>query len=83
MTGKSVRLSFTTDEELIGGIVTRIGSTIYDGSVRNQLQQVKEKISRERMSMSVGSDELNEISLFYLFAPRSHSSNELYGTDQS
>jgi F-type H+-transporting ATPase subunit delta len=44
MTGKSVRLSFATDEELIGGIVTRIGSTIYDGSVRNQLQQVKEKM---------------------------------------
>jgi F-type H+-transporting ATPase subunit delta len=45
MTGKSVRLSFTTDEELIGGIVTRIGSTIYDGSVRNQLQQVKERMT--------------------------------------
>jgi F-type H+-transporting ATPase subunit delta len=44
MTGKQVRLSFTTDEELIGGIVTRIGSTIYDGSVRTQLQQVKEKM---------------------------------------
>jgi F-type H+-transporting ATPase subunit delta len=45
MTGKSVRLSFTTDEELIGGIVTRIGSTIYDGSVRNQLQQVRERMT--------------------------------------
>ena len=44
MTGKNVRLSFTTDEELIGGIVTRIGSTIYDGSVRNQLQLVKERL---------------------------------------
>jgi F-type H+-transporting ATPase subunit delta len=45
MTGKNVRLSFTTDEELIGGIVTRIGSTIYDGSVRNQLQQVRERLA--------------------------------------
>ncbi|HEX8423818.1 MAG TPA: ATP synthase F1 subunit delta [Pyrinomonadaceae bacterium] len=45
MTGKDVRLSFTTDEELIGGIVTRIGSTIYDGSVRNQLQQYKERLA--------------------------------------
>jgi F-type H+-transporting ATPase subunit delta len=44
MTGKQVRLSFNTDEELIGGIVTRIGSTIYDGSVRTQLQQVKERM---------------------------------------
>ena len=48
MTGKSVRLSFTTDESLIGGIVTRIGSTIYDGSVRNQLQQVKERLVGSR-----------------------------------
>jgi F-type H+-transporting ATPase subunit delta len=45
ITGKRVRLSFTTDEDLIGGIVARIGSTIYDGSVRNQLQQVKERMS--------------------------------------
>jgi len=41
LTGKKVRLSFSTDEDLIGGIMTRIGSTIYDGSVRNQLDQVK------------------------------------------
>ena len=44
MTGKKVRLSFKTDEDLIGGIVTRIGSTIYDGSVRNQLDQAKAKL---------------------------------------
>lgn len=46
MTGKQVRLSFITDEDLIGGIVARIGSTIYDGSVRTQLQQVKEKMMK-------------------------------------
>jgi F-type H+-transporting ATPase subunit delta len=45
MTGKDVRLSFNTDEELIGGMVTRIGSTIYDGSVRNQLRLAKEKLA--------------------------------------
>jgi F-type H+-transporting ATPase subunit delta len=44
MTGNQVRLQFATEENLIGGLVTRIGSTIYDGSVRNQLQQVKEKM---------------------------------------
>ena len=44
LTGKQVQLSFATDEELIGGIVTRIGSTIYDGSVRTQLEQIKEKM---------------------------------------
>ena len=45
MTGRNVRLNFATDEELIGGIVARIGSTIYDGSVRNQLQQVRERLA--------------------------------------
>ena len=45
LTGKRVRIEFDTDPEMIGGIVTRIGSTIYDGSVRNQLQQIKEKMA--------------------------------------
>ncbi|HEX8136428.1 MAG TPA: ATP synthase F1 subunit delta [Pyrinomonadaceae bacterium] len=45
LTGKDVRLTFKTDEELIGGMVTRIGSTIYDGSVRSQLQLAKEKLA--------------------------------------
>ena len=44
LTGKQVRLSFETDSELIGGLVARIGSTVYDGSVRNQLQQAKERL---------------------------------------
>lgn len=44
MTGKKVRLSFKTDEKLIGGIVARIGSTIYDGSIRNQLERAKIKL---------------------------------------
>ena len=45
MTGKRVRLSFDTDESLLGGIVTRIGSTIYDGSVRNQLRRLGEELA--------------------------------------
>jgi F-type H+-transporting ATPase subunit delta len=47
LTGKKVRLQFAVDEELIGGIVTRIGSTLYDGSVRTQLQQIKQKMAGE------------------------------------
>jgi F-type H+-transporting ATPase subunit delta len=44
LTGSSVRLQFAVDEELIGGVVTRIGSTVYDGSVRNQLEQIKQRM---------------------------------------
>ncbi len=45
LTGKRVRLSFTTDESLLAGIVTQIGSTIYDGSVRNQLKRLGEELA--------------------------------------
>ena len=45
LTGKKVRIDFETDPDLIGGLVTRIGSTVYDGSVRNHLQQLKEKMA--------------------------------------
>ena len=47
MTGKDVRLSFATDEALIGGVVTRIGSTVYDGSIRNQLRQLEVELAGE------------------------------------
>lgn len=44
MTGKRVEFKFKTDPFLIGGVVTRIGSVVYDGSVRTQLQGIKEKL---------------------------------------
>lgn len=45
LTGKTVRIEFDTDTSMIGGLVARIGSTIYDGSVRSQLEQIKEKMA--------------------------------------
>ena len=45
LTGKRIRLSYDTDETLLGGIVARIGSTIYDGSVRNQLRRLGEELA--------------------------------------
>ncbi len=44
LTGKTVNLTFDINEELIGGVVTRIGSTVYDGSIKTQLQQLKEQL---------------------------------------
>jgi F-type H+-transporting ATPase subunit delta len=41
LTGKNVSLNFETDEALIGGVVTRIGSTVYDGSVKTQLAELR------------------------------------------
>ena len=45
MTGKHVKLTFLTDEELIGGVVTRIGSRIYDGSIRAKLDAMKRQMA--------------------------------------
>jgi F-type H+-transporting ATPase subunit delta len=44
-TGKDVRLSFTTDETIIGGLVARIGSTIFDGSVQGHLERLSEDLA--------------------------------------
>ena len=44
-TGKKVRLNFTTDETLIGGLVARIGSTIFDGSVQGHLDRLSEDLA--------------------------------------
>lgn len=41
VTGKQVRLSFAIDDALIGGMVARVGSTVYDGSILNQLQRME------------------------------------------
>jgi F-type H+-transporting ATPase subunit delta len=43
-TGKDVRLQFKVDTDIIGGVVTRIGSKIYDGSIKNQLAQMKQRL---------------------------------------
>jgi F-type H+-transporting ATPase subunit delta len=45
ITGKKVRAHFTHDASLLGGAVIRVGSTIYDGSVKGQLEKIKEAIS--------------------------------------
>ena len=44
LTGKQVDLRFGIDPTIIGGVVTRIGSTIYDGSVKTQLENLKEQL---------------------------------------
>src|SRR5260370_36260517 len=45
VTGKRMRLRFAVDPELLGGVVARIGSTVYDGSLRGQLQQLRKRLT--------------------------------------
>lgn len=44
VTGKKVEVEFKVEPEIIGGVVTRIGSLAYDGSIRTQLEAVKRKL---------------------------------------
>lgn len=43
-TGRTVTLAAHVDPSIIGGVIARIGSTMYDGSVTRQLQRMKEKL---------------------------------------
>lgn len=45
LTGKVVEFDFHLDEALVGGLVAQIGSTVYDGSVRGQLDRIRQQLT--------------------------------------
>jgi len=45
LTGKRVRGRYLQDPSVLGGAIVRVGSTIYDGSVKGQLEKIKEAMS--------------------------------------
>ncbi|HEX9115521.1 MAG TPA: ATP synthase F1 subunit delta [Anaerolineae bacterium] len=45
ITGKKVRAEYKLDVKLLGGAVVRLGSTIYDGSLRGQLHRMRTQLS--------------------------------------
>lgn len=47
LTGKRMRLRFSVDPSLIGGVTARIGSTVYDGSVRGQLETMRRRLTEQ------------------------------------
>jgi F-type H+-transporting ATPase subunit delta len=46
--GRTVTLTTKVDPALIGGMVTRIGSTVYDGSVATQLAALRQRLTESR-----------------------------------
>lgn len=42
--GKEIKLDYKIDKSIIGGAITRVGSTVYDGSVKTQLKLLKQKM---------------------------------------
>jgi len=45
ITGRAVTMTTKVDQAIIGGIVTRIGGTVYDGSVATQLAKVRDRLT--------------------------------------
>jgi F-type H+-transporting ATPase subunit delta len=48
ISGKDVILEVEVDESLLGGVVAYMGSQVYDGSLKNQLAQIKDSLSKGR-----------------------------------
>lgn len=46
-TGKKIEARFSEDSALLGGAVVRVGSTVYDGSVREQLTRLREQLEAD------------------------------------
>jgi F-type H+-transporting ATPase subunit delta len=45
ITGKTVRATYSEDASLLGGVLVRVGSTIYDGSVYGRLQRMRQELA--------------------------------------
>ena len=45
ITGKLVNIELRTDADLLGGVIVQVGSTVYDGSIRTQLAEMKRRLA--------------------------------------
>jgi len=45
ITGMTVRATYSQDATLLGGVLVRVGSTIYDGSVQGRLQRMRQELA--------------------------------------
>lgn len=48
MTGRQIELEFRQDPSLIGGLIAQMGSTVYDGSIKGQLQRIRQQLAQVR-----------------------------------
>jgi F-type H+-transporting ATPase subunit delta len=44
LTGTQVRAQYFEDKSLLGGVVVRVGSTVYDGSVRGRIERLRKQL---------------------------------------
>ena len=45
VTGRRVTMKTKVDKEIIGGVVARVGSTVYDASIATQLKKIRERLT--------------------------------------
>ena len=44
-TGKTIRARYAEDRAILGGVVARVGGTVFDGSVRSQLERIRRQMA--------------------------------------
>jgi F-type H+-transporting ATPase subunit delta len=47
VTGKKIFVNLESQADIIGGVIVKIGDTVFDGSIRNQLNNIKDSLDRE------------------------------------
>jgi F-type H+-transporting ATPase subunit delta len=47
-TGRTVKLATRVDPAILGGVVARVGTVVYDGSIATQLAKLRERLSENR-----------------------------------
>ena len=47
LSGKQVQIEHREDPEILGGVVAKVGDIVYDGSLRTQLSQMRERLARQ------------------------------------
>ena len=52
MTGKKVRLNSIVDPSILGGLIIRVGDTVYDGSVAHQLRTLRGRLEQSTLSLN-------------------------------
>jgi F-type H+-transporting ATPase subunit delta len=45
VTGKKIRARYDHDQSILGGAIARVGGTVYDGSVKGQLEKIREQLT--------------------------------------
>lgn len=57
VTDHQVRIEVTTDPDLIGGLIVRIGDTVYDGSVDHQLNELRQRFRNPSLAVLTNGSE--------------------------